>query len=151
MSRLVSFIALIASILVIGFLFFRVMAPFLLPLFLAVLLVVIFHPLHHYILDRCKGRVRLAAAVTTCAVLLIVLLPLLIVTVMAAAEGSAMIARQDPAELRDKIARARDQFSLLRMPYASHIRGIERQFSTLIGNSNVRRDKTWGGSKSPPY
>ena len=106
MSRLVSFIALIASILVIGFLFFRVMAPFLLPLFLAVLLVVIFHPLHHYILDRCKGRVRLAAAVTTCAVLLIVLLPLLIVTVMAAAEGSAMIGRQDPAELRDKIARS---------------------------------------------
>ena len=50
MSRMVSFIVLIVIIVLIGFLFFRVMAPFLLPLFLAALMVVIFHPLHRHIL-----------------------------------------------------------------------------------------------------
>ncbi len=137
MSRMVSFIALIAIIVLIGFLFFRVMAPFMLPLFLAVLLVVIFHPIHRRILARCREHVRVASAVTTIAVLLIVLLPLLIVVVMAAAEGSAMIARQDPAELRGKIARARDQFDLLRMPYAQHMREIERLSAGLIANSST--------------
>ena len=143
MSRMVSFIALIAIIVVIGFLFFRVMAPFLLPLFLAVLMVVIFHPIHRRILNRCRGRVRVASAVTTCTVLLIVLLPLLVVMVMAAAEGSAVLARQDPAELRAKIARARDQFDLLKMPYAEPMREIERLFSTLIATSD--------SPESPPH
>ena len=65
MSRVVSFVVLLAVILVIGALFFRVMANFLLPLFLAALLVVIFRPLHRWILQRCRGRDRVAAALTT--------------------------------------------------------------------------------------
>ena len=87
MSRLASFLVLIGSIIVIGFLFFRVMASFLLPLFLAVLLVVIFQPVHRRVLARCKGRLHVAAAVTSSLVLLIVLLPLLVIIFMAAAEG----------------------------------------------------------------
>jgi predicted PurR-regulated permease PerM len=84
MSRLISFVVLIASIVVIGFLFYRVMAPFLLPLFLAVLLVVIFYPLHRRIIEYCGDRERVAAAVTTLTVLLIVLLPIMLVVVVAA-------------------------------------------------------------------
>ena len=72
------------------------MAPFLVPLFLAVLLVVIFHPLHLRVLQWCGGRHRLASAVTTSMVILIVLLPLLVVLFMAAAQGSAMVARLNP-------------------------------------------------------
>ena len=136
MSRMVSFIVLIAIILVIGFLFFRVMAPFLLPLFLAALLVVIIHPVHQYILERCKGRLRAASALTTALVLLIVLLPLLGITFMAAAEGSAVIARQNPSELRDKIAHARDRFELLRMPHAHQLRATESTFSMLVTSAD---------------
>ena len=135
MSRLVSFFVLIAIIMVIGFLFFRVMAPFLLPLFLAALLVVIIHPLHRRILDRCQGRQRLAAALSTTLVLLIVLLPLLGITFMAIAEGSAMIARQNPNELRDKIGRARDRFELLRMPHAKELRATEGSIDVLLANA----------------
>jgi predicted PurR-regulated permease PerM len=135
MSRIVSFLVLIAIILVIGFFFFRVMSPFLLPLFLAVLLVVIFHPLHLRVLQWCRGRNRLASATTTGLIILIVLLPLLSVIFMAAAEGSAMIARLNPSELRDKVGRARDQFSLLRMPHAEEIRHIESAIHTLVADS----------------
>jgi predicted PurR-regulated permease PerM len=142
MSRIVSFLVLIAIILVIGFFFFRVMSPFLLPLFLAVLLVVIFHPMHVRVLHRCGGKQRLASATTTGLIILIVLLPLLSVIFMAAAEGSAMIARLNPAELRDKVGRARDKFSLLRMPHADLIRQIESKIETLVMDSTAPKLET---------
>lgn len=139
MSRIVSFLVLIAIILVIGFFFFRVMAPFLVPLFLAVLLVVIFHPLHLRVVRRCGGKQRLASAATTTLVILIVFLPLLAVLFMAAAQGSARIARLNPTELRDKVTRARDQFSLLRMPQAELVQQIEQQLAALTSSDTEPR------------
>jgi len=139
MSRIVSFLVLIAIILVIGFFFFRVMAPFLVPLFLAVLLVVIFHPLHLRVVRRCGGKQRLASAATTTLVILIVFLPLLAVLFMAAAQGSAQIARLNPTELRDKVTRARDQFSLLRMPQAELVKQ----------SSSSRLSSSWQRSLRP--
>lgn len=136
MTRLVSFFVLIAIIVLIGFLFFRVMAPFLLPLFLAALLVVIFHPVHLRIVDRCRGRQRLASALTTSLVLLIVLLPLLGIMFMAVAEGSAAVTRQNPGELRDRLAAARDRFELFRMPHAHELRSTERYFSLLVTSAD---------------
>ncbi|MFO7906732.1 MAG: AI-2E family transporter [Planctomycetota bacterium] len=136
MSRLVSFFVLIAIILLIGFLFFRVISPFLLPLFLAALLVVICHPAHELILKRCKNRQRLASALTTALVLLIVLLPLLGITFMAVAEGSALLARQNPSELRERIARTRDRFELLRMPRAEQLRNTQNAISTLVSETD---------------
>ena len=50
MSRLMSFVVLIGVIAVVGFLFYRVMAGFLLPLFGAAVLVVIFHPVYRWML-----------------------------------------------------------------------------------------------------
>ncbi|MFW6171298.1 MAG: AI-2E family transporter, partial [Planctomycetota bacterium] len=134
MSRMVSFFVLIAIILLIGFLFFRVMLPFLLPLFLAALLVVICHPVHDLILKRCRYRRRVASALTTALVLLIVLLPFLGITFMAVADGSALLARQNPSELRERIARARDRFELLRMPCAEQLRNTQNAISTLVSD-----------------
>ncbi len=90
MARIVSFVVLVAILLVAAGLFFRVMAGFLLPMFMAVLLVIMFGPLHLWILGRCKGHDRLAAGLTTAAILLIVLLPLLAVMVPAYFEGKAI-------------------------------------------------------------
>jgi len=66
MSRVVSFVVLVAILLVIAGLFFHVMSSFFLPLFLAVLLVVMFRPVHVWIAGRCRGRERLAAGHMTC-------------------------------------------------------------------------------------
>lgn len=132
MSRLISFVVLIASIVVIGFLFYRVMAPFLLPLFLAVLLVVIFYPLHRRIVEYCGNRERVAAAVTTLTVLLIVLLPIMLVVVVAAAEGSAVVKRLNLTELRDKVEHARDGFGFLRLENIDEIRAIDTGLDDLL-------------------
>jgi predicted PurR-regulated permease PerM len=73
--RVVSFIVLVAILAFIAAMFFKVMAQFVLPLFLAAVLVVVFKPLHVWVRDRLPGRHRLSALVTTFLILLIVLLP----------------------------------------------------------------------------
>jgi len=91
-SRYISLGILIAVILIFVFLFYEVMAQFLVPLFLAALLVVIFRPLHGWILAKCGGRETLGAMVTTAAIMLTVLIPICLLLVLAAAEGRAAFA-----------------------------------------------------------
>ena len=90
MARIVSLVVLLAILLLIAGLFFRVMADFLLPLFLALLLVVMFGPLNRWFKDRCGGRARVAAALTTGSILLIVLIPLLLLLIEAGCEAQGL-------------------------------------------------------------
>ena len=76
MPRVISFIVLLAIVLLVGAVFFQVMAQFLVPLFLACVLVVVFEPLHRWILMQLPRWPRLAALLTTVMILLSVLLPL---------------------------------------------------------------------------
>ena len=87
MPRVVSFIVLLAIVLLIGVKFFQVMVLFIVPLFLAAVLVVIFKPLHLWILSKVGRRRRLAAVLTTGTIVLIVLLPTLALAVRAVSEG----------------------------------------------------------------
>jgi predicted PurR-regulated permease PerM len=87
MARIVSFVVLLLILLLIGGLFVRVMAGFLLPLFLALLLVVMFGPLHRWFRGKCAGYDRIAAMLTTASILALVLVPLLVLLVEAAGEA----------------------------------------------------------------
>lgn len=117
MPRFVSFAILLAIILLTGGLLIKVLAGFLLPIFLAVLLVVMFRPLHARFLVKCKGRPRVAAGLTTLSILLIVLLPLTWIVFAAASEGVHLAssfeadawmvkAKKVTKDLRPKAARA---------------------------------------------
>jgi predicted PurR-regulated permease PerM len=86
MSRLVSFIVLVAILLGITTLFVVVMAGFILPLFIALLLVVMFEPVHRWFIAKCKGRLRVAAGLTTLTIVLMLLLPLLAIFYQAVSE-----------------------------------------------------------------
>lgn len=88
---MVSFYVLLGIIAVIAILFLRVMASFLLPLFLAAVLVVIFAPMHQRIEKRFGKRRRLAAAFTTTAIALIVIAPLTLVLVFAGIEAGSVV------------------------------------------------------------
>ena len=78
MARIVSFVALVVILVVIGGLFLQVMAGFLLPLFLALLLVLMFGPLHRWFTRKCGRHDRIAAVLTTGSILALVLIPLLL-------------------------------------------------------------------------
>jgi predicted PurR-regulated permease PerM len=73
--RVVSFIVLLAILLLMGAMFFQVMAKFVVPLFLAAVLVVMFKPLHMWIRHKIPGYPRVSALATTLAILLAILLP----------------------------------------------------------------------------
>jgi len=73
--RVVSFIVLLAIVLLVGAVFFQVMAQFLVPLFLACVLLVMFQPLHAWMLIQLPKHPRIAALLTTIVIMLVVLVP----------------------------------------------------------------------------
>ncbi len=87
MARIVSFVALVVILVVIGGLFLQVMAGFLLPLFLALLLVLMFGPLHRWFTRKCGRHDRIAAVLTTGSILALVLVPLLLLLAGAGCEA----------------------------------------------------------------
>src|SRR5688572_31156601 len=95
MTKKFSFFVLLGIIVVFAVLAYQLMASFFVPMFLAVVLVIVFRPMHVRFVKLCKGRQRVAAVLTTVAVLLIVLVPTIVIASMAAAEGLAMVRRYD--------------------------------------------------------
>jgi predicted PurR-regulated permease PerM len=87
-GRIVTLIILTVLVIALGFLFIQVMIGFLVPLFLAVLLTVLFRPLHKAITLRLGGYHRTAAAITTLLILVIVLAPLVFVIVHATEDAA---------------------------------------------------------------
>lgn len=130
MSRMISFWVLIGIIVLLGIVFYQVMAMFLLPLFLAVMLAVVFHPLHHWMLLKCKGRQRTAALLTTLAMLLIVLVPGGWVITMATLEGISLAAKVNVSTIQEKIDKLRERFGL-DYPFPAELREIQSQFDEL--------------------
>ncbi|QDV74208.1 AI-2E family transporter [Botrimarina mediterranea] len=89
--RVISLIVLVAVLLGISVLFFRVMATFLVPLFLAAVLTVVFKPLHVWILNKVGGRNQLAALATTTLITLGVVVPTALLGWMAFVETSQIV------------------------------------------------------------
>ncbi len=82
MVRIVSLSVLLTLIIILGLTFFQVLAPFLLPLFLAGVFAILCQPLYRYFLDRTKQRVRIASALTTGTIVAIILIPIAAVTIL---------------------------------------------------------------------
>lgn len=116
MARIISFVVLVGILLVIAALFFQVMAGFFLPLFLAVLLAVIFRPLHLWLAARSRGHPRLAAGATTLAILVIVLAPMLTVLIQAGLEAGSIARGWDAEMVRRKLSELRERTGLLLPP-----------------------------------
>src|SRR5579872_441829 len=84
MARLVSLLVMGAVVVLLAITFYHVMAPFLMPLFLAGVLAVLCQPLYLRILAWTKNRTALAAGLTTFVILTIVFVPLTWGTIRAA-------------------------------------------------------------------
>lgn len=111
MARLVSFIVLAAIVVLFGVLFFQVMAQFLLPIFVAVTLVVMFRPMHQWLIDRLGGHVRISAGLTTAAIVLIVV-SLVSIVALAAADAYGLVAQMNSEVLLSKVTKLRHRLGL---------------------------------------
>ncbi|WP_437201094.1 AI-2E family transporter [Planctomicrobium sp. SH664] len=77
MPRLISLAVLLLMISILGVTFFKVVAPFLLPLFLAAMTAIICQPLYRYFLMRCRNHLGAAAALTTFTLMAAIMIPLM--------------------------------------------------------------------------
>src|SRR5437867_1443792 len=84
MARLVSLAILTTLIVFLGITFFQIVAPFLLPLFLAAVTAVWCQPLLGFFKRKFRGRVRIAAAATIVSVGTLLFIPLVLAVVTAA-------------------------------------------------------------------
>ncbi|MEL7499342.1 MAG: AI-2E family transporter [Planctomycetota bacterium] len=132
--RYFSFAMLLGVIVLVLILFYEVMVGFFVPLFLALILVVIFRPLHKWLLPRCGERKNVAALLTTAIVMLSVLIPLGILIVLAVIEGQEVASQFNVARLTQGAVQIRTRMNL-EMPteYAS----IEYEIERLQSNATL--------------
>lgn len=128
MTRYISFAVLLVTIIFLVILFYKVMAGFLIPLFLAALLVVIFRPLHAWILKKLKGREKTAALATTAGILLLVLAPLAFLFVLAGAEARQLVKDFDANTILATVNQKRDEL-IPNIP--DDLRDLEVNFENL--------------------
>ena len=139
MARFVSFAALLAIVVFIGILFFQVMIIFLVPIFLAAVLVVIFRPAHLWIVHRLAGRERLAAGLTTVFILVVVLLPMGLILGRAAGEGWSLVRQLKPDDLKARLESVRKQLDLdLRAEELAATATIGAALKTLGGDGEAK-------------
>ena len=130
LSRILSVIMLILGIVAVGVLFYKVMAGFFVPLFLAVLLVVIFRPVYVWIFHRVGDRPRLASLATTLLILLMVLAPVIALISVATGQFTAMVSQLDFDDLSGALDRARDQLGIS-LKYPEQFRRLDQLADTL--------------------
>ena len=90
MSRIISLAVLLTLIVLLGSTLYQVVAPFLLPLFLAAVLAVICQPLHRYFRRRTGGHPAWAAAYSTVTLVAILVVPLVVATFICALQLYSM-------------------------------------------------------------
>ena len=129
-SRYVSFGLLLGIIVLVGFFFYEVMAGFLVPLFLAAILVVVFRPLHRWLLEKMSGREKLAALATTLSVLLSVLVPIAALFAIAGAEGHAIIRQFNATKVTEGVKQIRTNLKL-DMPSQANLTLINSELAKL--------------------
>ena len=140
MSTRFSFYLLLAIIVVTGIVLYRVMAGFLIPLFLAAVLVVMFRPIHRWISDRCRGRDRVAAALTTGAIMVIVIVPLAWIFTLALTEGIHLAAGASLESAREKVNEIREQYNL-DLEDGTRLRKIKDLLDQLSASSDQAADQ----------
>ena len=132
MARYISFVILFALLIVIGVLFYRVMIGFFVPVFMAVVLVVVFRPLHRWVLAKVKDREHVAASITTCLIVLIVLLPTIFVLGLAAVQGAKLIDNFNESSIKVGLAKLRtNNYVNLESPCAQTLQSVQAKVQDI--------------------
>jgi predicted PurR-regulated permease PerM len=115
------------------------MIGFFVPVFLAAVLVVVFRPLHRWILEKVGRREHMAAGITTAMVIISVLLPTALIMSLAAIQGTGLAARIHPASISLGLNNARNRLGL-QSPCQELIRLIQSdvlEIQKVVGSSSV--------------
>lgn len=139
MARIISLVALLASIVGVGILFYWFMSSFLVPLFLAAVVTVIFRPMQVWLAERFNGRQRIAAIFSTAAALLMTLVPLGVVVTMASIEGVRVARTVTSDSLNESLIDLRERLGLS-APNAARLRSMEESLAELSAEASASQD-----------
>ncbi len=137
MSRLISFAVLIAIIIIIGLLFYRVLIGFFIPVFLATVLVVVFRPLHRWVLDKTGHRERLAAALTTLLIMLTLMLPIGALGTASAVQGLRLLEQNDAKTVALRISQVRASLGLELPSYKDSLRLVSDELDAIVEKTSI--------------
>ncbi len=135
MARLISFAVLIAIIVFIGLLFYKVLIGFFIPVFLATVLVVVFRPLHRWVLEMTGQRERVSAAITTLLILLTMLLPIAVVSTASAMQGLRLLEQNDAQTIALRFSQLRASLGLQMPPYLEQLNVISEEIDDIAKNT----------------
>lgn len=146
MARYISFAVLFAILIVIGVLFYKVMIGFFVPVFMAVVLVVVFRPLHRWVLAKVGGRDHVAASITTILIVLIVLLPTALILSLAAVQGAKLFENLNESSIRVGLSKLRaNEYINLESPCAPQLRSIQNKVQDIqkeVSEANIYDEVT---------
>lgn len=125
MTRAISLAVLLIMIVLLGGMMYHVIAPFILPLFLAAVLTVICQPLHKYFLQKTGERKAWAAAFSTSALVAIVVIPVTLGTFVAGVNLYAYVNQKFDGDWQIAVKKIKPLIP--RGPWDRHIDGFERQ------------------------
>ena len=91
MGRYISLSVLLILLIPLGFVFYQLMSPFLMPMFLAAVTAIVAWPFYRWVEVKFGERRMLAATFTTSALVIIVLIPTLVITILAATQLAAFV------------------------------------------------------------
>lgn len=137
MSRLISFAVLIAIIILIGLLFYKVLIGFFIPVFLSAVLVVVFRPLHKWVLEKSGHRDQIAAFITTILICLTLIMPVALVAFAAANQGLRVVRENDFATLKLRYEKVRNSLGLNKPVYYENLAIVEKEIEGIIALSSA--------------
>jgi predicted PurR-regulated permease PerM len=143
MSRVVSFVVLIAITLVISLLFYRVLAGFFVPLFLAVVLVVVFDPFYRWVLIQTKDRRHLAAGLTTLFILTCLLLPVGVIVATATVQGLRFFDQNSVSSVGLRLMKIRNSFDLEMPQWGETLRVAGSEVDQLVHEISDAKISRW--------
>ncbi|MHC4877723.1 MAG: AI-2E family transporter [Planctomycetota bacterium] len=156
MARLVSLGIVAALIACLGITFYQVIAPFLMPLFLAAMIALLCQPVLRYFLSRCKGRRSLAAGLATASIVGSVMLPIVVAVLMGilqfltvediALDTGRRVVSGEIREMRERLTKVADLSYGWVFP-SKHVSAIDRQIfgqveATQLAQAEAEFDNT---------
>lgn len=129
--RVISLIVLVGLVVLFGAMFYQVMAQFLVPLFLAMLLTVLASPLFNWLLPRCKNSPRLASLATVFAILAMILIPTVLLSIRAIKQADSLFATYGPEQKTTESSSTTESSRLPVSPAAADLSKTPPQLNTL--------------------
>lgn len=148
MPRLVSLAVLLVLIVALGITFFRVLAPFLLPLFLAAMTAIVCQPVYRYFSRRSGNRPSVAAGLTTAAILAAGLVPLILGILISTLQLYSFAADLDRASVKPVLQKVVSWSVSQANPYLRAEDQLDPQVVTANVSNWLRRSLTEIGDRS---